>query len=313
MTARTKFMVGMAGAAVLVVLIGSASAVGQGTKPAAIVNGEAISFQEVEDVVKLLPAPPGLPSEIQKRQMRREAVQALIEDVLMRQFLKKNGNAVAPAEINKKMAELENALKGQNRTMQDFLKETAQTEAHLRQDIQKKIQWDAYVKVYLTEDNLRRYYEENKEFYDQVTVKASHILMRLPPNAPEDQCQNARTKLLDLRQKLLTGQLDFAEAAKKYSECTTAPQGGDIGYFPRKWAVDENIARAAFVLKPGEISDVVRTDIGFHLIKVTDRRPGQPSTYDRVKNDVRENLATELWEHVLTQQRQAAHLEVNVP
>jgi peptidyl-prolyl cis-trans isomerase C len=286
-------------------------------KIAASVNGEPITMAEVEAVVKLLPIYPpaasSAPNESQMRQFRREALEMLMDDVLMRQYLSKHGRRVEPREVEQRLHELEAALKSQKRTMADFLAETGQSENHLRLDILKKMQWDDMVRARLNEENLRHYYEENKEFYDQVTVRASHILLRVPSSAGTQEWQNARAQLMDLRQKILAGQMDFADAARKYSQCTSAPQGGDIGYFPRKWAVDERITRVAFGMKVGEISDVIQTDYGLHVIKVTDRKPGQPAEYIKIKEEVRENFAMDLWQSTLAEQRRSARIEVYLP
>src|SRR5262249_56914362 len=92
----------------------------------------------------------------------------------------------------------------------------------------------------------------------------------------------------ELRAQILGDKTDFAAAAKAYSQCPSASDGGDVGTFPRKFVVDENFARAAFALKPGEVSGVVQTDFGLHLIKVTERKPAQPSDFNKIKDDVRE-------------------------
>jgi parvulin-like peptidyl-prolyl isomerase len=283
------------------------------TKPVAAVNGEAITMLEVEAVVKLLPPAPVKPTDGQMQQLRREALEMLIDDVLMRQFLSKNGRHVEPREVEQRVAELQTALKSQNRSLNDFLSDTGQTENHLRLDVLKKLQWDDLVRAQMTDENLERYFAANRDFYAGVTVRASHILVRVPATAGPQEIENARTMLTDLRQKVIVGQLDFAEAARKYSQCTSAAQGGDIGYFPRKWAVDERIARTAFGMKVGEVSEVVQSDYGLHLVKVTDRKAGQPCEYNKMKEEVRENFAMELWQTMLAQQRKSARIEIRLP
>src|SRR5208282_1074658 len=132
-------------------------------------------------------------------------------------------------------------------------RDTAQTDAQLRSNILTMIQWGAYVKDRVTEADLKKYYDEYKDYFDRVGVRASHIVLRVPPTAPEQERADARAKLLALRQDIVSGKLDFAEAAKKYSQCSSAPAGGDIGYFPRKLAVEEAFGKAAFALKVGEV------------------------------------------------------------
>jgi peptidyl-prolyl cis-trans isomerase C len=314
MTPR-KWAIGvLAGASALLVYWSPAPAqLPQAPKPAAVVDGEAILMSEVEGVMKLMPPPSATPTDIQRRQMQREALEMLMDDVIMRHFLNKNGRRVEPAEVEKNLRQLEAGLKKQNRSLQEFLSDTSQTESHLRLDILKKLQWEDYANQYLTENNLKRYYNENKDFYDQVKVRASHILIRVGPTASAADHQAARSRLADLRQRIVANQLDFADAARTNSQCASAANGGDIGYFQRKFEVDEIVARTAFSLKVGQISEVVQSDYGYHLIKATDRKEPIPSTLEKVKDAVRDNFAMELWQATLTQQRKQAHVDINVP
>jgi peptidyl-prolyl cis-trans isomerase C len=280
---------------------------------AATVNGEPINVAEVDAVLKLVPQAPATATETQKHQIRREALEMLIDDVLIRQFLSANTAKPTQAEFNKELEVLQAGLKARNVTMQDFLRDTNQTEDHLRLDIVKKIQWDHYVLQRATEAALKKYYDDNRDYFDHVTVQASHIMTRLAPTASDADKAQARARLVDLRQKIVAGQLDFAEAAKKYSQCQTASNGGDLGFFPRKWVGDENIVRAAFATPVGQVSDVVQSDFGLHLVKVTARKPGTPSNYLTMKEEVRQNFAMDLWHDVLVQQRKAAKLDIKLP
>ena len=87
----------------------------------------------------------------------------------------------------------------------------------------------------------------------------------------------------------------------------------DIGLFPRKFVVQETFAAAAFALKVGEVSDVVQTDYGLHLIKVTDRKQGEQSEFNKIKEEVQSICASEMWQAVLAEQRKAAKIEINLP
>jgi parvulin-like peptidyl-prolyl isomerase len=315
MTARMWTLQSLASAAVLAVLAGEALAQAPAApgKPAAIVNGQPITYEEVDAVLKLRPPMPTQPTEVQRRQMQMEALEFLIDERVMQQFMRKNGPAVDPKDVVKQLADLESGLKSQAKTMQDFYRETGLSDAQLRTNIGNRLQREGFVKARLTEANVKRYYEENREFFDQVTVQASHIVLRVPPTGTESERQAARAKLQAVRQEIVSGKIDFAEAAKKYSQCPSAPRGGDIGYFPRKWAVDEAFARVAFGLKVGEISDVVQTDYGFHLIKATDRKKEGPgSDFEKIKEEVRETAAQEMLETLLTNERKAAQIEIKM-
>jgi len=306
----------LASATALVVLAGGAAAQGPGAsgKPAAVVNGQPITYADLESVLKLNGPMPTQPTQAQYRQMQSEALDFLIDERVMEQFMRANGPKIDPKDVAKQLAELESALKAKGKTLDDYYKDTGLTEERLRINILNRLQKEGYLKEHLTEAVLKRYYEANRDFFDQVSVKASHIVIRLPASATPGEHEATRAKLQALREDIVAGRIDFAEAAKKYSQCPSAPRGGDIGYFPRKWAVDEAFARTAFSLKVGEISNVVQTEYGLHLIKVTDRKQeGPKSEYDKVKDEVRETASEDLQEGLLARQRKAARIEINLP
>jgi parvulin-like peptidyl-prolyl isomerase len=315
MSRQTWSLLSLGSLAVVLVLAGGPLAVAQvpANKPVAVVDGTKITMAEVDAILKQS-GPSATPlTEVQRRQMQMEALGMLIDDFLMQRFLHKNGPRVDPADVNKRFTELKDSLKTQGKTLEDFYKESGQNEARLRGNIVNMIQWAEFVKAHLTEADIKHYYDENRDFFDRVGVRASHIVLRLPPTASENEREATRTKLQAIRQDIVSGKIDFAEAAKKYSQCTSAPNGGDIGYFPRKLAVDESFGKAAFALKVGELSDIVQTDYGMHLIKVTDRKPGQPSDYAKIKDEVRELCIEEMRLALLAEQRKAAHVEINLP
>jgi peptidyl-prolyl cis-trans isomerase C len=284
-------------------------------KPAAIVNGEAIPAGELDRVVEMLlkekfkvqPA-----TEAQRRQIRLEVLGLLINDALMRQFMQKHAPKVEPAAVDKELAALAAQLQKQDppKTLQDFYRDTHQSEAQFRAVLASRLQWDAYVKAQVREADVKRYYEESKDFFDQVAVRASHIVIQVPASATDGERKAARDKLQAIRAEIIAGKLDFAEAAKKHSQCPSAPHGGDIGYFSRKGMLDENFARAAYALKAGDVSEIVTTDYGLHLIKVTDRKPGKPSDFEKIKDEVRDWYVQELAQQVLTNERKSAKIEM---
>lgn len=309
----------LAGAAVLALWTTTAHGQIQRTaglaKPAAVVNGESIGQAEVDQVTaliikdqfKLQPA-----TEEQRRDVRAQVVMMAIDDTLMRQFLAKTGIQVAPAEVEKQMAELaENLKKGTPaRTVADFCRETGQSEAQVRASVANMLRWTEYVKTKIKEADVRKYYEENREVFDMVQVRASHVMVRLAPNASEAERQAAAQKLAGLRVEIAAGKLDFAEAAKKNSTCPTAPGGGDLGFFPRR-GMPEPFAKAAFALPVGGVSDIVATELGLHLIKVTERKNGTPSDYEQIKEAVHREYVEEVRQNILTQERMTAKIDVD--
>ena len=147
----------------------------------------------------------------------------------------------------------------------------------------------ALVKV--TDADLKQYYSEHLSDYrvpDRVMV--SHILFKTTGKTPDEIAKITATAQ-DVLKQLKAG-ADFAELAKKYSEDTTAQNGGDLGWIVRGQTVKE-FEQAAFSMKPGQISDLVTTTYGIHILKVSDKQLAHLQTFDEVKDSVRSNLEKE--------------------
>src|SRR5262249_36048242 len=100
----------------------------------------------------------------------------------------------------------------------------------------------------------------------------------------------------------------FAAVAQKESACPSKEKGGDIGMFPRAGAMVEPFAKAAFALKPYQISDPIKTQFGYHIILTTEKKQGQEPKFDAVKEEVKEVYASKLREGMLTKLRATAKI-----
>jgi parvulin-like peptidyl-prolyl isomerase len=281
---------------------------------AATVNGEKILIGDVKKILDQRPISV-TPTEEQKKQLRKAALDVLVEDVLMRQYLTKNVPQVSQADFNKEIQKLTDALKKESKTIDVFLKENGQTEEQLRRDIVAKLQWGTLLQRFCPDDKAKAYYDANKLFFDKVFVRASHVLVKLDAKATKEQRDQAAQKLRVFRQEILQGKVKFEDVAKKYSDCPSKEKGGDIGQFPYKFVVVPEFARIAFSMKKGELSDVVTTEYGLHLILVTDRTAGEASTFEGLKETVREVWAQEddLYARTLAEQRTAGSVKVELP
>jgi len=280
-------------------------------KPVATVNGEAITWAEFESALRRVPAPPAEFNETQRKALQLEVVGVMIDEVLLRQFLKKQVPPPNAALVQSRVNELQNALQSRGRTLQDYLEENGQTEAGLKAEITAVIQWNAYVKNRITDEEARKYYERNRELFDGTLIRVSHIALAAPNGDTKTQ-QAALKKLQGVKEELARG-VDFAEAAKKHSEDPTARNGGDLGYFPPNSNEPDPFVRTASALQVGQVSDVVRSEYGYHLIKVTDRKPGKPTTFEESKDDARLLCADELRQQIIADQRKAAKVQINLP
>ncbi len=135
--------------------------------------------------------------------------------------------------------------------------------------------------------DLEAYYEEHKgEFREEEQVQASHVLIRMSPGASSDEAATAQLKA-DQVAKLARGGADFGELAKIHSDDPgSKDNGGDLGWFGRGQMVQE-FADAVFGAKPGDLVGPVKSQFGYHIIKVVDYRPDRVRPLDKVIEDVR--------------------------
>jgi len=110
-------------------------------------------------------------------------------------------------------------------------------------------------------------------YFDGTQVQASHILLTCSPHSAPEEKKKIKDKLQQIAKEISDKKISFADAAKKSSTCPSAAEGGDLGSF----TYDRMVAPfsvAAFAMKVGQVSDVVETQFGYHIIKLTKRTPG---------------------------------------
>jgi len=140
--------------------------------------------------------------------------------------------------------------------------------------------------------SVERYYERNRDtqYTTPMRVHARHILKQVPADATPEQEAAARQAAEQLRQQALQG-ADFAKLAREHSDGPTAKSGGDLGFFRRDEMVPA-FADVAFALEPGQTSEVVRSQFGFHVIRVVAVEPAKVKPLDEVRKDIEAELLT---------------------
>jgi len=136
----------------------------------------------------------------------------------------------------------------------------------------------------VSEDDLRTYYKENQDrLAGKEERRASHILINAPKDEPAAEREKARQKAEELLAQVRKDPSSFAELARKYSQDPgSAPQGGGLGFFARD-AMVKPFADAVFAMKKADISAVVETDFGYHIIKLTDVKTPKVPSFDEVR------------------------------
>ena len=268
------------------------------TDKAAVVNGTVISQVELDSQMKIvvdrLRASGRLPDVSQLDQIRSQVLENLIARELLYQECQKKGIKISEEEVNKQLitlkgqfpneTEFNNALTRMNLTETSIKEKLARDLA-----LKKLIEDEVAPQVTVSDSDIRAFYENNPEAFKQPErVKASHILIKVDPQADPSQKAEAQKKIDLVQAKLQKGE-DFGALAKEYSEGPSGPKGGDLGYFTRGQMV-KPFEDAAFAMKSGEVSGMVETRFGYHLIKVTDKTPEGTMPYDDVKERLGEFL-----------------------
>ena len=144
-------------------------------------------------------------------------------------------------------------------------------------------------KTTISDNESNTFYKENPNFFIKPEqVRASHILIQFDPKDDESKKKKALKKLEKIKQKLEKGG-DFSVLAKESSQDPSSAEGGDLGYFSRGQMV-KPFEDAAFALEIGKVSNIVMTDFGYHLIKVTDKKPETVIPYQEVKTSLENYL-----------------------
>jgi len=274
------------------------------------VNGVDITQKQLDDLLKphldrlakqAAKVPPAF-LEQQMKLIKDQALQGMITMQLIDEEVKKANIVVTDNEVTgeiTRMAALQKppvTLEELKATMEAYgasyeeLKNQIQTTLGLQKLVAQK--YPDEVKV--TEDDAKASYEQNKARYDvPEQVRASHILIKpdlSDPNSDPNQAKaTAKAKAEDLLKKVKEGG-DFAALAKENSACPSAARGGDLDFFRRGQMVPA-FDKAAFELEVGKISDVVETQFGFHIIKVTDRKAASTTSLDQIKGTLMAELA----------------------
>ncbi len=257
--------------------------------------------------------PPGMLDQM-KLQVRPKTLDQLILEKLLEAEVKKVNIKVTEQDVIDYLTEiaarqrmnLEDFKKRLATVGQDFemikkqLKESNEVKyKKLRNGIKYKKLIDSKIagKAKVTDDDAEKYYNDNKEkFKNPDLCRASHILItpdeiqvKTDPNAAK---AKAKAKIEELLKKLKTDKADFATLAKANSACPSSAKGGDLGFF-KKGQMVPPFEKAAFSMKPGEISDVVETQFGFHIIRTEERKEAGITPFEEAKADVKETLLQE--------------------
>jgi parvulin-like peptidyl-prolyl isomerase len=261
----------------------------------AVVNQEIITLSEVEKWVKPFREKIVTEDRLERREqlqgVYRNVLERLIEEKLIDQEVKKNGIKISSKELEVIVEEvkrrnavtqedLERALAVEGLTLEAYKKQ-------IEKDLQRKklINWSVKIETKVGEKELRDFYQKSIDRYrPHESYRPSHILFVVPKEATPEEVKEIKQKCQVILEKIKGGN-DFGEMALLYSQDASNKDRGDLGYF-KKGELVPTFEREALRLKIGEVSGIIRTEFGFHIIKLLDRKGVEPLPFEEVKEKV---------------------------
>jgi peptidyl-prolyl cis-trans isomerase C len=294
---------------------------------AATVNGQQIRELDIYR---------GMPGSAAARykELRAEVLNFLIENALVDQYLDQMKVSADAKEVEAQVEKIKAELKERGLDLEKFCKNLLITEAELRTQLQATVRWDKFITQYANDKTLHDFFDANKAIFDGSQMRAKHILLTFP-SGDAQKAEEAKGKILRFRKEIEekvakgladAGKLDnfdlekkrrvlleeaFAAVAARESACPSKTGGGDLGWFPRVGSkAAEPFARAAFALKPYEMSDAVQSELGYHLILALDTKPGLERKYEDIREAVKDVYGDRMREAIVVRMRQSARIEV---
>ena len=289
----------------------------------ATVNGQNITSQQLEEIFKAAVEGSGSKSADLTNEQKLGAYNQLLQELIMDKLVAgaAAGEKVTDADVDAEIAKIKKQFPDE-KIFEEQLKQAGQTPEKLKENLRTMLQQQLWMKSQVTasdvtEAQAQSFYDSNtKEFEQPETVKASHILFMLKPDATDADVSKQKEAATKAAERATKGE-DFAGLAKELSEEPGAKESaGDLGFFTKDRMVPE-FANAAFSQKIGDISQPVRSQFGWHVIKVTETKPAGTVPFPEVKDQITAYLKSssqrEAVQAVLKKLKESAKIETFLP
>lgn len=259
------------------------------------VNGEAVNKTDLDRLIKNMEASANQPVPAERRdEIYRKALDELLTYTVLSQETRARKVAVTDEEVESHIKEMRSRLPNEQAfkkalTARGMTLEKLKADTRIDISINKMMEAELATQPAPGDADVRDFYNKNPDKFKQdEAVRASHILFKVEESADAA----TKKKALELAQSVLKearGGADFGELAKKHSADGSSQQGGDLNFFTKGQMVPA-FDQVAFALKPGQISDIVTTQFGYHIIKVTERRAASTVPFEQVSERIKEYL-----------------------
>lgn len=267
------------------------------------VNGSPVTQGDFESACLIHKIPPE-----QQGAAREQILNDLVDQQLMRQFLKTRKVQASPEEIDARLATIRLMIERSGRDPEEVLQKVGVTEEMLRRSLELPLAWQQHMRQVITDQQIEEHFQTHRRRFDGTRLHVRQIAIPLPPDAPESLWANALKTMEAVRHEIVEEGKPFAAAAREHSRAPSAPQGGDMGWIAYGGRAAREIAEVVFTLQPQEVSSPFQTRFGVHLATVEEVQPGELSLED-ARPEVFAELSRQKWDEQLAQLRETASIE----
>jgi peptidyl-prolyl cis-trans isomerase C len=256
------------------------------------VSGQPITEKQVLSAINQLAGEKQLSLDQQRQRnatFYQEAIDHLITMALLKDQIRQQNVTIDKARVDQELQQLSKQFASHDEFAKALAKQGV-TETELRENLEQNLGMQEVVNQAVkdvpepTDEEISKFYADNAgKFLIPEQIRASHILLKVDPKSTPEQKEEIKKKLEGIRAEIESQKITFAEAAAKFSEDTSnASKGGDLGFFSRGRMV-KPFEDAAFATPPGNLSPIIETQFGYHLIQVTELRPARTATLEQAK------------------------------
>lgn len=264
----------------------------------ALVNGEEINQgdfdRQLDRVMGELARRGRFVKKDQRPFLRKEVLEGLINRELLYQESLKKGIKIQEKSLDDQFEAVKKGFPN-NDEFEKAIKKSNLTKAKIKAQIKKDMAINEFISsrvakgISVSAIEIREYYDQNPNlFKEPEQIRARHILIKAESGADESERAKALKKITAIQKKVQEGE-DFSSLAKEYSEDNSSVDGGDLGFFG-KGAMVKPFEEAVWALKPGEVSDIVKTEFGYHLIQLVEKKPEIKRDFEAVQVKIGEYL-----------------------
>ena len=314
----------MAVTMLLVMLISTSVLGAMADKIIAVVNDEIITLKEFDEACE-----PYLKKIEETRQGNNKAevikqtkdaiLQRLIDKLLIEHEAKKVGTSVKDEEV---MSVLKDILTKQNVSMEVYIKKLEKdgnSLSSVKNEIKGQLmrmrlmRWEIKSKIVISEQEIGEYYNQHRDEYEgKEAVRIQQILLIMPPNADRAVKAKIKEDASQIQKRAMSGE-PFDSLAAQYSQGPAAAQGGDVGFIEKGGMIPE-IEAVAFSLPPDKVSGVIESGLGFHIIKVVDKRGAGLKPIDAVREEIKAKLEDgkleKKYDEWISEVRKKSHIDI---